>query len=80
MQSYLVWWCNFLDKFVGSGNDPVTVEKAVKDLLIKPTNNAIADMNARRGTSIRPVSVIDPNAPSDQSSATSPSRTTEIPP
>jgi hypothetical protein len=62
MQSCLVSACNFMDKFVGSGNDPVPAEKVIRDLLIKPANNttAIADANAR-GTSIRPVNTNEPN-------------------
>lgn len=36
MQSYLVGWCSFLDKFVASDEGPVSAEKTIKELLIKP--------------------------------------------
>ncbi|MGB7581274.1 MAG: CvpA family protein [Sedimentisphaerales bacterium] len=60
MQSYLVGWCKFMDTFVASGNDTVGVEKTIKELLIKPVNNAVADANARGGLN-RPINTNEPN-------------------
>jgi hypothetical protein len=60
MQSYLVWWCNFMDKFVASGNDTVGVEKTIKELLIKPVNKAAADANAKGGLK-QPNNTNEPN-------------------
>ena len=60
MQSYLVWWCKFMDTFVASGNDTVGVEKTIKELLIKPVNKAVADANAR-GSLNRPINTNEPN-------------------
>jgi ABC-type xylose transport system permease subunit len=60
MQSYLVWWCKFMDTFVASGNDTVGVEKTIKEMLIKPVNNAVADANARGGLN-RPINANEPN-------------------
>jgi len=81
MQSYLVGLCKFMDIFVASGNDPVGVEKTIKDLLIKPVNNAVVDANAR-GTSIRPTDPNNPNKSSsaNQSTTTTPEANTIIPP
>jgi hypothetical protein len=81
-QPYLVWWCNFLDKFIASGNNPDSVEKTIKDILIKPANKAIADANTG-GTTIRPVDGNEPNRPNYPNQP--PSRSTqeshtEIPP
>jgi ABC-type xylose transport system permease subunit len=60
MQSYLVWWCKFMDTFVASGNDTVGAEKAIKGLLIKPVNKAVADPNAKGGLN-RPIKANEPN-------------------
>ncbi|MGA2678838.1 MAG: CvpA family protein [Sedimentisphaerales bacterium] len=81
MQSYLVGLCKFMDIFVASGNDTVGVEKTIKDLLIKPVNNAVVDANAR-GTSIRPTDPNNPNKSSsaNQSTTTTPEANTIIPP
>ncbi|MBE3142986.1 MAG: CvpA family protein [Planctomycetes bacterium] len=62
MQSYLIGWCNFLDKIVASGDNPVSAEQAIKDLLIKPAKNTPADIKTR-AASIRPVDPNDPNKP-----------------
>jgi len=62
MQSYLVWWCSFLDKIVASGEGPVNTEQAIKDLLIKPAKKTPA--KAKTGTaSIQPLDSNDPNKP-----------------
>jgi uncharacterized membrane protein required for colicin V production len=58
MQSYLVGWCNFLDKIVASGEGPVSAEQAIKELLIKPPPKA------KTGTaSIQPAEPNDANKP-----------------
>ncbi len=62
MQPYLVWWCNFLDKIVASGDNPVSAEQAIKDLLIKPAKNTPADIKTRTAL-IQPVDPNDPNNP-----------------
>jgi hypothetical protein len=59
MQPYLVWWCNFLDKIVVSGDGHVSAEQAIRDLLIKPAKNTPA--NAKTGTASIPL--VDPNDP-----------------
>jgi ABC-type xylose transport system permease subunit len=59
MQSCLVGLCKFMDTFVASG-DPVSVEKTIKELLIKPVNNAVTDANARGGLN-RPINTNEPN-------------------
>jgi Colicin V production protein len=55
MQPYLVWWCNFLDKIVASGESPVSAEQTIKELLIKPAKSA--PVKAKSGTA----SIADPN-------------------
>jgi uncharacterized membrane protein required for colicin V production len=62
MQPYLVGWCSFLDKIVASGDGPVSAEQTIKDLLIKPAKNTVADVKTR-AASIRPVDPNDPNNP-----------------
>jgi len=81
MQSYLVWWCKFMDKFVASGDDTVGVEKTIKELLIiKPVNNAVADANARSGLN-RPINTNEPNNYMNPASVrTSPELNNIIPP
>ena len=80
MQSYLVWWCKFMDIFVASGNDTVGVEKTIKELLIKPVNNAVADANARGGLN-RPINANEPNNYMNPASVrTSPEPNNIIPP
>ena len=62
MQPYLVWWCNFLDKIVASGEGPVSAEQTIRELLIKPAKNTSA--KAKTGTaSIQPFDPNDPNKP-----------------
>jgi hypothetical protein len=46
-QPYLVWWCNFLDKFIASGDNPDSVTKTMKEMVTKPAKKAIADPNAK---------------------------------
>jgi uncharacterized membrane protein required for colicin V production len=48
MQPYLVWWCNFLDKLVASGEGPPSAEQTIKELLIKPAKSTPA--KAKTGT------------------------------
>ncbi|MGD0571959.1 MAG: CvpA family protein [Sedimentisphaerales bacterium] len=60
MQSYLVGCCKFMDTFVASGNDTVGAEKTIKELLMKPVNNAVADANARGGLN-RAINANEPN-------------------
>ncbi len=60
MQSCLVSVCNFMDKFVASGNDPVPPEKTIKELLIQPVSKAVADANASGGLN-RPINANEPN-------------------
>ena len=48
MQSYLVGWCNFLDKIVASGEGPASAEKIIKELLIKPAKST--PVKAKTGT------------------------------
>ncbi len=79
-QPYLVWWCNFLDKFIASGDAPVSAEQAIKDILIKPANKAIADVNARNASvRPRPVDGNEPNRPVNPRRPVEDSHT-EIPP
>jgi hypothetical protein len=61
-QPYLVWWCNFLDKFISSGNNPDSAEKTMKEMVTKPAKNVIADPNAK-SASIRPGGGNEPNRP-----------------
>lgn len=79
MQSYLVWWCKFMDTFVASGNDTVGVEKTIKDLLIKPVNKAVADANARDGLN-RPINANEPKNLNPASVRRSPEPNNIIPP
>jgi hypothetical protein len=58
MQSYLVGWCGFMDKFVGSSDEPPPVDKVIRELLIKPEKIA-ADANSRGAS--RPVITNEPN-------------------
>jgi hypothetical protein len=60
MQSCLVGLCNFMDTFVASGSDPVSTEKTIKEMLIKPVKKAAADANAK-GNSNRPNNANEPN-------------------
>jgi hypothetical protein len=80
-QPYLAWWCNFLDKFIAAGDTPVSAEKAIKDILIKPAPKAIPDANTTRGESMRrqPVDVNEPNSPVNRRQPVEDSHT-EIPP
>ena len=84
MQSYLVWWCKFIDEFVASGSDTVSVEKTIKDLLTMPAASAAKNANLRNEL-IRqhPVDTNEPNRPNypGRLPATSPRESnTEIPP
>ena len=69
MQSYLVWWCNFMDKFVGTNDEPIAVDKVVKDLLTQPVKRSasVADVNSR-GLVMRPGNVSEPNCSTRPSS------------
>lgn len=85
MQSYLVWWCKFMDTFVASGNDTVGVEKTIKDLLlITPASNTVGNANTRNDSiRPRPGDANEPNRPNYPSRlpASSPREpNTEIPP
>jgi hypothetical protein len=62
-RSYLVWWCSFLDKFIGSADNPVSAEQTIRDMLIiNPVNKTIAEVNTS-GASIRPADSNEPNKP-----------------
>ena len=79
-QPYLVWWCNFLDKFIASADNPVSVKQAVKDILTKPADKAIADVNARNASMrSQPVDANEPNRPLNPRRPAEDSHT-EIPP
>jgi hypothetical protein len=82
MQPYLAGWCNFLDKFITSGDKPVSVEQTIKDMLIKPVNKATAGANSR-DASTRTVDPNEPNNPNNQNQPPADSTRqphTEIPP
>ncbi len=76
MQPYLIWWCNFLDKFVGSSEESVPVDKVIKEILTKPVIKAVPDAN-----SIRPGIISEPNGRTGRPPApTAPEPNSEIPP
>ena len=58
IQSYLVWWCNFVDKLVVTGDGQTSVEQTVKDLLTKPVQTSTKVKTGRR-----PDIIADANEP-----------------
>ncbi|MFH1371896.1 MAG: CvpA family protein [Planctomycetota bacterium] len=77
VQPYLVWWCNFVDKLVVSGDNQTSVEQTVKDLLTKPVQTST------KGKTGRPVISTDanePNYPHGPGDETFPDSHTIIPP
>jgi len=60
LQSYLLWWCNFVDKIVASGDSSASPQQAVKDLLSKPKKHGKpADVNEPN----EPKGSVEPNEP-----------------
>lgn len=47
IQPYLVWWCNFVDKLVVSGEGQTSVEQTVHDLLTRPVQISTKDRTGR---------------------------------
>ena len=62
MQSYLVWWCNFVDGITVSGDSERGVEQTIKDLLAKPATSSIKDKTDRPAPR-RDVAKLEPNEP-----------------
>ena len=58
LQPYLVWWCNFVDKLVVSGNEQTSVEQTVHELLVRSAQAGTKDK------SDRPAPAPDVNVPS----------------
>ena len=80
MQSYMVRWCKFMDTLVASDNGTVGMEKTIKELLIKPVNNTVADANANGGLK-QPNNANEPNNYMNPASVrTSPEPNNIIPP
>jgi hypothetical protein len=47
LQPYLVWWCNFVDKLVVSGDEQTSVEQTVHELLSRPAQAGTKDKSDR---------------------------------
>jgi hypothetical protein len=76
MQPYLIGWCNLMDTFIASGNKPVSIERTIKDMLIKPAKNVIEDVNSKGGS--KPT--VDSNEPNKPPADSIRQTHTEIPP
>jgi hypothetical protein len=65
IQPYLVWWCNFVDKFVALENGGTSAENTIKDLMTKPKPAKPADANEPNQLALSkvegPTDVNDPN-------------------
>jgi hypothetical protein len=61
VQPYLVWWCNFVDKFVSTGQGHTGTEETIKDLLNKPTKSKTAGFASRPGSA----NANEPNEPNE---------------
>jgi hypothetical protein len=70
MQPYLVWWCNFVDKFVALGDSQVSVEDTITDLLTRPTPKATV-ITSRAGA-VQPTDANEPNQPTDMNEPNKP--------
>jgi len=50
MQPYLVWWCNFVDKLVVSGDSQPGAEQAIKSLLAEPAGSGTKAVTFEAGS------------------------------
>jgi hypothetical protein len=75
-QSYLIWWCNFVDKFVASGDEKNSTEQTVKALLIRPVETGVKDKTGRPA----PITASEPNQPKSSDEEMFPDTHTIIPP
>ncbi len=79
LQGYLLSWCSFVDKFVVSGDSEAGTEKAVKELLTKPTRRSKSKLTTGTADANNPP---DPNCAHDMGTQKEPVREhhTIIPP
>jgi hypothetical protein len=77
VQPYLVWWCNFVDKLVISGDSQTSVEQTVKDLLTRPVQSIA---KGRRGEAAVVNEPNEPNSQHEPDEETFPDSHTVIPP
>ncbi|MGA2173152.1 MAG: hypothetical protein ABSG82_09140 [Sedimentisphaerales bacterium] len=70
IQPYLVWWCNFVDKFVALENGGTTsAENTIKDLMTKPkpAQKSVMTIGANK-----PADANEPNQPTDMNEPNKP--------
>lgn len=77
VQPYLVWWCNFVDKLVVSGEEQTSVEQTVHDLLTRPVQSSTKGKTAR---SVISTDANEPNYPHEPGEKALPDSHTIIPP
>ena len=77
IKPYLVWWCNFVDKLVVSGEEQTSVEQTVHDLLTKPIQISTKDKTGRPDTI---ADANEPNYPYEPGEEALPDSHTVIPP
>jgi uncharacterized membrane protein required for colicin V production len=63
IEPYLVWWCNFVDKIVASGDEQGGVHKVIDDLLAIPTKKIKATDVSRQEMAARTAYATGPNEP-----------------
>jgi hypothetical protein len=78
MQSYLVGWCNFVDMFIKSGDNPPSAKQAMIDMMTRPAATTVEDANSKAA----PKRTIDSNEPNQPPTDSMRMRQphTEIPP